>query len=199
MALIPLTAGHLEVDGEDVWAHARSWRALMGYVPQSVYLMDDTLRRNVAFGEPDSAIDEGRLRHALHLAQLDSFLERQPKGLDTILGEGGSGISGGERQRVGIARALYHDPHVLVLDEVTSQLDVETEHALSQALAGLKGDKTVIVIAHRLSTVRNCDRVVFLKDGRIQDAAPFEVLAQRNADFERMVALASLGVLREQV
>jgi ATP-binding cassette subfamily C protein len=111
------------------------------------------------------------------------------------VGEGGSGISGGERQRIGIARALYHRPEILVLDEATSQLDSETEYALSEALGRLKGTMTIIVIAHRLSTIKNCDRVVFMKCGQVIDAAPFFVLADRNSDFARIVALANVGML----
>jgi ABC-type multidrug transport system fused ATPase/permease subunit len=195
MALVRPAAGHLEVDGADAWANPRGLRAIVGYVPQAVFLMDDTLRRNIAFGERDDAIDDDRIREALTLAQLDGFVARQAAGLATVLGEGGSAVSGGERQRIGIARALYHQPELLVLDEVTSQLDVETEHALSTALSKLKGKKTIVVIAHRLSTVKNCDRVVMMKEGRVIDAAPFHDLAQRNHDFARMVELATMGIL----
>ncbi len=198
MALIVPGEGRFEVDGHDVWANPRGLRALIGYVPQSVSLVDDSIRRNIAFGEPDDAIDDNRVRAALRIAQLDAFLARQPDGLDSYLGEDGGALSGGEKQRIGIARALYHEPAILIFDEVTSQLDVETEHALSAALASLKGEKTMIVIAHRLSTVKNCDRVVFMKEGRVLDSAPFRVLAERNPDFARMVTLASVGLLSEK-
>lgn len=195
MALVRPSAGRFEVDGSDAWANPRGLRGLIGYVPQSVYLMDDTLRRNIAFGEPDDAIDDARIRAAVTLAQLDEFVRRHPAGLDTIVGEGGSAVSGGEGQRIGIARALYHQPELLVLDEVTSQLDAETEHAVSSALFDLKGKRTIVVIAHRLSTVKNCDRLVLMKEGRVVDVAPFHTLAQRNADFARMIEVATMGML----
>ncbi len=195
MALVRPSAGRLEVDGSDAWSNPRGLREIVGYVPQSVYLMDDTLRRNIAFGEADGAIDDTRIRAAIKLAQLDEFVRRQPAGLDTVVGERGSSVSGGERQRIGIARALYHQPELLVLDEVTSQLDVETEHAVSSALFDLKGRTTVVVIAHRLSTIKNCDRVVLMKDSRVVDVAPFHELAQRSSDFAKMVELATMGML----
>jgi ATP-binding cassette subfamily C protein len=195
MALIAPSEGDYEADGQSVWSNPRGLRALVGYVPQSIYLFDDTMRRNIAFGESDSEIDDDRIWAALHLAQLDTFVRHQPNGLDTLVGEGGSSISGGERQRIGIARALYHRPEILVLDEATSQLDTETEYALAEALGRLKGTMTIIVIAHRLSTVKNCDRVVLMKGGQVVDAAPFLVLADRNSDFARIVALASVGML----
>jgi ATP-binding cassette, subfamily B, bacterial PglK len=198
MCLIPPSEGGFKLDGTDVWAKPRGLRALIGYVPQTVYLMEDSLRRNIAFGEADSAIDDVRARSALRMAQLDGFLARLPRGLETVLGGAEGSVSGGERQRIGIARALYHQPEILVLDEVTSQLDSETEHALSQVLSGLKGERTLIVIAHRLSTVKNCDRVAFMKEGRIVDSATFPVLAERNKDFARMIALADLGLLPEK-
>jgi ATP-binding cassette subfamily C protein len=195
MALVRPTAGRLEVDGSDAWANPRGLRRIVGYVPQSVYLMDDTLRRNIAFGEPDDAIDDARIGAAIKLAQLDAFVRRQAAGLGTVVGEGGSAVSGGERQRIGIARALYHQPELLVLDEVTSQLDVETEHAVSNALFDLKGHTTVVVIAHRLSTIKNCDRVVLMKEGRVVDVAPFHALAQRSGEFAKMVEFATKGML----
>lgn len=163
----------------------------VGYVPQSIFLCDDTLRRNVAFGIPETAIDDERVRAAVRLAQLDPVVASLPQGLDTLVGERGIRLSGGERQRVGIARALYHDPEVLVFDEATSSLDGVTEAALTRAIEALRGRKTLLVVAHRLSTVRRCDRLALLIDGRLADCGRFEELEQRNPAFRRMAEAAA--------
>jgi ATP-binding cassette, subfamily B, bacterial PglK len=131
--------------------------------------------------------------HAATLAQIDSFIRSLPQGLDTRVGELGNRLSGGQRQRIGIARALYGDPSVLVLDEATSALDSETEHAIGEAIESLHGMKTLIIIAHRLTTLRKCDRLVFLKNGKIVTSGTFERLALENAEFREAVRLASLG------
>jgi ABC-type multidrug transport system fused ATPase/permease subunit len=167
LGLLAPDAGEVLVDGEDIRKDLRAWQDQMGYVPQSIYLTDDTLRRNVAFGLPDDAIDEAAVRRAIRAAQLEEFVADLPTGLDTMVGERGIRLSGGQRQRIGMARALYHDPAVLVLDEATSALDTSTEHRLMQAVAALHGSKTIIIVAHRLSTVSNCDRLYRQEDGRI--------------------------------
>jgi ATP-binding cassette, subfamily B, bacterial PglK len=144
----------------DILSDLRALQDQIGYVPQSVYLTDDTLRRNIAFGLPDAAIDYAAVARAVCDAQLEEFVRSLPLGVDTIVGERGTALSGGQRQRVGIARALYHDPAVLVLDEATSALDGETERGVLRAVNRLRGRKTMLIVAHRLTTVAACDRIV---------------------------------------
>ena len=192
LGLLEPTGGSLKVDGVDLFDDLAGWQRRIGYVPQEIYLTDDTLRNNIALGVDEADIDEARVEDAVKTAHLEDFTDSLAEGLDTVLGERGARLSGGQRQRVGIARALYHDPEILVMDEATSALDSETENQISQAIAGLSGDKTVIVIAHRLSTVRNCDRIVLLESGRVVDTGTFDELANRNVDFSRMIELSSL-------
>ncbi len=192
LGLLEPTGGSLKVDGVNLFDDLAGWQRRIGYIPQEIYLTDDTLRNNIALGVDEADIDEARVEDAVKTAHLEDFTDSLAEGLDTILGERGARLSGGQRQRVGIARALYHDPEVLVMDEATSALDSETENLINQAIAGLSGDKTVIVIAHRLSTVRNCDRIVLLESGRVVDTGTFDELANRNVDFSRMIELSSL-------
>ena len=192
LGLLSPTAGRVAVDDVDVFSALRDWRGQIGYVPQSIYLIDDTLRRNVAYGLSDDEIDESKLENAIRLAQLDELARTLPDGLDTRLGEQGSRLSGGQRQRVGIARALYRDPEVLILDEATSSLDAETEHEINNAIERLSGRKTLIIIAHRLSTVRKCQTLAFLKDGRLAGIGSFEDLNDQNETFRRLVELSQL-------
>lgn len=193
LGLLHPVAGQITADGADIFAALRAWQSKLGYVPQTVYLIDDSLRRNVAFALPDADIDEEKLRVALQLAQLDNVVRALPNGLDTVVGERGARLSGGERQRVAIARALYHQPEVLVFDEATAALDSQTEHELTSAIESLHGQKTLIIIAHRLSTVRSCDRLLFLRNGRIEAEGPFDQLLERNAQFRAFAAVADHG------
>jgi ATP-binding cassette subfamily C protein len=187
LGLLAPTAGRITVDGRDLAAAdgvaRRGWQRRIGYVPQTIVLVDDTLRRNVALGIPDARIDEERLTAAVRVAQLEGFVASLPEGLGTSVGERGVRLSGGERQRVGIARALYRGPDVLVFDEATSALDNRTEADLVAALDTLPGPATRIIVAHRLGTVRACDRLVFLKDGRVDDVGPYDALVERNPTF----------------
>lgn len=157
--------GEILADGCNVLTHLRSWRRTVGYVPQFIYLLDDSVRANVALGEDPANIDEARMREALQLAQAEEFVRALPDGLDTVIGDNGVKLSGGQRQRLGIARALYRQPELLILDEATSALDHETEAAFVAALESLHGRMTLLVIAHRLSTVEKCDQVVRLERG----------------------------------
>lgn len=189
LGLIEPDRGVMRVDGVDVrQAGVRRWQRTIGYVPQSIYILDDTIRRNIALGVPDDEIDEAALAQAMRIAQLERFVGRQPFGLDTMVGENGLRISGGERQRIGIARALYADPDVVVLDEATSALDHTTERAVMEAVESLRGERTVIMIAHRLSTVRGCDALFFLKDGRIEGRGTYEELREAHDEFRLMAA-----------
>ncbi len=165
LGLLEPQSGNITLDGRDIRELGQKWRNLLGYVPQSAYLISDTIRRNVAFGIEDQYIDEELLWRALEQAQLKEFVEQLPQGLDTEIGESGVRVSGGQRQRLAIARALYNDPEILVMDEATSALDGDTEKALIEAIEKLQGHKTMIVVAHRLTTVKNCDIIYEIGNG----------------------------------
>ena len=162
--------GAILIDGMDIKECMSSWHEKLGYIPQTIYLMDDTIRANIAFGIPEAEIDNDAIESAIKEAQLDELVHSLPDGLDTMIGDRGVKLSGGQRQRIGIARALYRDPQVLILDEATSALDNETEKEVMAAIDGLHGTRTLIVIAHRLSTIKNCDFVYEVGDGRIMRA-----------------------------
>lgn len=166
LGLLELREGIVLADGEDVMPHYRGWLKNIGYIPQMIFMLDDSIRRNVAFGVPDEKIDEERLWEVLREAQLDEYVRTLPEGLDTGIGERGIRLSGGQRQRIGIARALYHDPEVLVLDEATSALDNDTEKAIMDSINLLQGRKTLIIIAHRLQTIEKCDIVYRVENGK---------------------------------
>ncbi len=184
LGLQPPAAGRVLVDGAPLDdALARAWRRGIGYVPQSVFLLDDTIRRNVAFGVADADIDDARVWRALRTAQAEAFVAGLPEGLGTVVGERGARLSGGERQRIAIARALYRDPEVLVLDEATAALDPATERDLAQAIEALAASKTLVFVTHRLSTARRCDRIVLLEDGAITASGPWQALWADDASF----------------
>ena len=180
--LIPVN-GTIEVDGQDIKYNLRGWQDQIGYVPQSIYLTDDTLRKNVAFGIANDLIDNFSVDRAIKAAQLDEFVASLTEGLETFVGERGIRLSGGQRQRIGIARALYHDPSVLVLDEASSALDSETERGVMEAVTALHGEKTLVIVAHRLSTLSNCDRIYKLDKGKIvEEGLPKKMLfAQKSS------------------
>ena len=180
LGLMVPSSGVISVDGINAQDRIRWWQDQIGYVPQSIFLTDDTLRKNVAFGIPNSAINDVAVDAAIRAAQLEEFVKTLPLGLETFVGERGVRLSGGQRQRIGIARALYHNPDVLVLDEATSSLDTETEHGVMQAVQALQGEKTVIIVAHRLSTVEYCDRLYRLESSRIVDEGTFEEVMNRS-------------------
>ncbi|BAE48864.1 ABC transporter ATP-binding protein [Paramagnetospirillum magneticum] len=191
LGLLVPSEGQILLDGKEIQTGG-GWHGAVGYVPQSIYITDDTVRRNVAFGVDDAQIDDRAVRRALTQARLDEFIDGLPEGLDTRLAEDGIRLSGGQRQRIGIARALYHDPDLLVLDEATSALDPITEREISAAVEALHRSKTVIIIAHRLSTVRHCDRLLMIDRGRIADSGTFNELHARNGDFQKLVAALAL-------
>lgn len=176
LGILEPTAGSIRVDGRDLRSAPRAWQQQIGYVPQMVYLIDDTIRRNIALGRDDAEIEEDRIGQAAHAAQLEEFLGGLPDGLDTVVGERGVKLSGGERQRIAVARALYRQPAVLVFDEATAALDQVTEQALAASIQGLPVDVTKVFIAHRLSTVQGCDRLVFLRQGSIAGVGSFAEL-----------------------
>jgi ATP-binding cassette, subfamily B, bacterial PglK len=188
--LLQPTSGRITVDGTDLIDHARRWHAALGVVPQMVFLVDDSLRRNIALGLPDPDIDEDAIDEAVELAQLQEFVQSLPEGLDTRVGERGVRISGGERQRISIARALYRRPHVLVFDEGTSALDNTTESELMAALERLRGSHTILLVAHRLSTVQKADRIVFMQHGEAVALGTYDSLLESSPEFR---ALASVN------
>jgi ATP-binding cassette subfamily C protein len=173
-------------DGRDIHSNLLSWWSKISLVPQNVFILDETLRRNIALGIPDGQIDEDAVASAIDAAQLSDYIDSLPAGLDTVLGERGVRVSGGQRQRVAIARALYGNPELLFFDEGTAALDTITETALLSALENLRGRYTMISIAHRLASVERCDKIVLLMDGRVVDIGGYEELRQRNPMFGRM-------------
>jgi ABC-type multidrug transport system fused ATPase/permease subunit len=189
LGLLHPQAGQIQVNGTDIHADPCGWRASLGYIPQSIFLIDDSLRANIAFGVPLKEIDPARIESALRSAALSEFVHSLEKGLDTLIGERGVRLSGGQRQRLGIARALYFNPQVLVMDEATSALDNQTETEVMQAIQNLKKDRTLIMIAHRLSTVEECDRLYFLDNGKIADVGSYRELIQQSAQFRAMATI----------
>lgn len=171
--------GTITIDGTDIRKCMTSWHEDVGYIPQTIYLMDDSIRANIAFGIPEPEIDDAAIGKALQEAQLDQFVLSLPDGADTMIGDRGVKLSGGQRQRIGIARALYRNPSVLILDEATSALDNETEKEVMEAIDGLHGTRTLIVIAHRLSTIRKCDRIYEVANGAFVEKTKEEVLEKR--------------------
>ena len=181
--LIP-QSGDIQVDGLSVYSDLRAWQNLIGYIPQSIFLMDDTIERNIAFGLPDNQIDKQKLDKAIKTAQLSELIEQLPEGVHTFVGENGVRLSGGQRQRIGIARALYYEREILVLDEATSALDNETESLIGEALRELGRTKTMIVIAHRLTTVEHCDRIYEMSNGQIVRAGSYQEIVIDGQKYE---------------
>ncbi|MBX0301332.1 ABC transporter ATP-binding protein/permease [Cryobacterium sp. 1639] len=192
LGLLTPTSGQILSGGRSIYDDPQTWFDSLGMVSQDVFLFDGTLRQNIAFGVPDEDIDEIAIQEALASAQLTSFIAALDQGLDTRVGERGVRLSGGQRQRIGIARALYRRPAVLVLDEATSALDNATEAQIAETIDALKGRMTILVVAHRLSTVKNADRIVFMSDGRIAAEGDMSSLSERNAEFRHLVELGRL-------
>lgn len=167
LGLLEPNQGHVYADGIDIHRNLAVWHKQIGYIPQTIYLADDTIRANIAFGVFENEIDDQAVARAMREAQLDEFVNTLPEGLNTYVGDRGVRLSGGQRQRIGIARALYHNPEILVLDEATSALDNETEAAVMNAIDGLHGMKTLMIIAHRLTTIRNADIIYEVTEGQV--------------------------------
>ncbi|WP_298567181.1 ABC transporter ATP-binding protein [uncultured Aliiroseovarius sp.] len=192
LGLLTPSAGQICVDGVPITdANVKAWQSSIGYVPQSIFLGDMSIAENIALGTPADQIDMARVRDCAQRAQLDQFIEtRLTDGYATEVGEGGLRLSGGQRQRIGIARALYHDPDILVFDEATSALDAITERDVMKAIKGLQGTKTILIIAHRLSTVETCDRIIMLNEGRIVASGPYRDLIERNSSFQALAGVS---------
>lgn len=171
LGLLHAQEGTITCDGVDIFRNYESWLAQIGYIPQSIYLIDESIRDNIAFGIDEDRIDEKRIWEVLEEAQLKEFVEELPEGLDTTIGDRGVRLSGGQRQRIGIARALYHDPEILVFDEATSALDNDTEAAVMEAVNSFHGKKTMVIIAHRLNTIEKCDIVYKVENEKIVETS----------------------------
>lgn len=185
LGLLKPGAGRISVDSEDLSDNPDIWQSHIGYVPQNIYLSDDSIRNNIAFGVPEQDIDDKRIDRALQLAQLHDYVAQLPQGSHSPVGELGIRLSGGQRQRIVIARALYNDPKILIFDEATAALDNQTEHELSQAIETLHAYKTVFVVAHRISTIQHCDLVLFFHQGRLIDHGDYQHL-MRNPLFQQI-------------
>ena len=169
--LLPPTSGGVHIDSKPIKGHEMSWYSHIGYVPQQVYLLDDTIKRNVAFGIPDKDIDESRVWAVLKKSGIDEDVKRMPDGIETEVGERGARVSGGQKQRLGIARALYREPAVLILDESTSSLDVKTEAGILKTLSGLRGQITMVIVSHRQSAIQECDRIIKVSGGSLESSS----------------------------
>jgi ATP-binding cassette, subfamily B, bacterial PglK len=190
LGLLEPDAGEVRVDGTPLTtANLRSWQNAVGYVPQHIFLLDASIRANIAFGKDPEEIDQAAIERAARVAELHDFVVGElSEGYDTVVGERGVRLSGGQRQRIGIARALYHDPDILILDEATSALDNLTERAVMDAVRNLGGEKTVVMIAHRLTTVRGCDVIFMMEQGRVVASGSFDELVDKSQKFRAMVA-----------
>lgn len=191
--LLQPTSGSVLVDGVDIRGRTRAWQRNVGVVHQNSFLIDDTIRRNIALGVADHHIDQALIQSCIDTAQLRTLVEQLPDGEETRVGERGIRLSGGQRQRITLARALYRRPAVLVLDEGTAALDAETERAIVRGIEKLAGDTTIIMVAHRLTTIEQCDRILFLEDGRVAASGPFSELIRSSASFRRMARGSSAG------
>ena len=192
LGLLTPTSGTISSQGKDIHTDLHSWYQKIGYVPQDPYLGNGTLREAVAFGIPAKHIDDNRVIYCLELAELMPVVETLEDGINTSIGENGNRLSGGQRQRVGIARAMYRNPSLLVMDEATSALDNETEHKITQTINRISKEITVIIVAHRLSTVRNVDQLVYLSQGRIANKGTFKEVQAANEEFANLVRLGQL-------
>ena len=190
LGILPPERGVVHADGLDVHRNLDAWHRLLGYIPQSVYLFDGTVQENIALGLDPEEVEVEAVTKALKVAHLSDFVAQLPHGRQTVVGERGVRFSGGQRQRVAIARALYTNPQILIMDEATSALDTPTEKAVMDAIEALKGQRTLLIVAHRLSTVKNCDRIVLLQEGQIRAVGTYDELENSSIDFRRMLQTA---------
>lgn len=186
LGILTPDTGEVLVDGQNIQHNLRAWQSIIGYIPQSTYLLDDTIRRNVAFGIPEAQIDDRRVERALNIAQLSQLIDGLREKLNSYVGEHGVRLSGGQRQRLGVARAVYSAPEVLVLDEATSAVDRQTERDMLQAIASLGREMTTIAVSHRVYTLRACDAIFLMKDGQIIGAGLYDALFSAHEEFREM-------------
>ena len=183
LGLIEPKKGNIKIDGLNLNNHLDEWRQTIGYVPQDTYLLDASIKNNIAFGVDDNEVCEKKLEKAINFSQNKEFIESLPKKIETFVGDRGVRISGGQKQRIGIARALYNDPNVLVLDEATSNLDIENENKIIEEISNNKKSMTVIIISHRKNTVKNCDNIFLMKEGKIKELGSFDKIKNIYEDF----------------
>ena len=188
LGLLQPMSGSVRVDNINIFSRLESWQKNIGYIPQFIFLSDDSIRKNIAFGITDNLIDDDKIEKAMRSSQLYEFVDKMPDGVETVIGEGGVRLSGGQRQRIGIARALYHEPEVLIMDEATSALDNETERNVMAAINKLKPGRTIIIIAHRLTTVRNADNIFLLQEGKLAAEGTYDELLEKSETFNSMAA-----------
>lgn len=194
LGLLKADSGEILVDGKPLVRECmRAWRSRIGYVPQQIFMADDTVAHNIALGIPEKHIDKVAIEKAARVANIHEFMVPLERGYETVIGERGVRLSGGQRQRIGIARALYHNPDILIMDEGTSALDGMTEEAVMQALDNLAHEKTILLIAHRLSTVRQCDRIYYLENGRIISEGTYDELITTSEKFRAMARLTTIN------
>jgi ABC-type multidrug transport system fused ATPase/permease subunit len=187
LGLLNPSSGSIKVDDITIdKSNLRSWQNLFGYVPQEIFLTDSNITENVAFGIPKDSIDQQQVENCAQMAQIHDFINELPEGYETVVGERGVRLSGGQRQRVGIARALYRKPKVLVFDEATSALDSITEKEVVRAISNLTKELTTIIVAHRLSTVQNCDQIILLDCGKVKTFGSYEDLLEESELFRNM-------------
>ena len=189
LGILNPTSGQICIDGKDVQENLRGWQARLGYIPQQIYLSDSTIANNIAFGVPEEKVSLNQVIEVARIAQLDEFVHSLPQGYDTVIGESGVRLSGGQRQRIGIARALYHAPDVLVMDEATSALDNKTERFFMEALQQLRARYTIIMIAHRLSTVKECDELFMMENGKVTAQGTYDELMAGSEAFKGIAAI----------
>ena len=192
LGLLQPQAGKIIIDDVPINSeNIHVWQQKIGYVPQEIYLSDDSIRKNIAFGMSEKDIDEKQIKLVACIAALDNFIENElPKKYDTIIGERGVRLSGGQRQRIGLARALYRNPEVLILDEATSSLDGKTEEAVLKAIQNAAEARTVIMIAHRLNTLKDCDHIYILEKGMVVGQGTYEELLKQNKQFREMAKVS---------
>jgi ABC-type bacteriocin/lantibiotic exporter with double-glycine peptidase domain len=178
LGLLDPTEGSIKIDGVDIVGNVRDWQQQVGYVPQHIYLTDDSVRKNIAFGISEENINDAEVSRAVNAAQLDGLVHEMPSKLETVIGEHGMRLSGGQRQRIGIARALYHNPNVLILDESTSALDQETEAEIMSTIESLHGQKTIIIVTHRVKTLSDCDTIYSFTDGKLVGSGSYQELIE---------------------
>ena len=192
LGLLTPNSGEIKFNGVSINdSNVKSWRKIVGYVPQDIFMLDDTITNNIAFGMPSDKINMIKVKKAAEMANLSNFIENElASGYNTFIGENGILLSGGQKQRLGIARALYHEPEILVFDESTSALDNITERMIMESIANLKSSFTVIMVAHRLSSIASFDEIYLLDKGRIVDSGNFQALIDRNSLFREMAKIA---------
>ena len=194
LGLLNPDSGEVKVNDIDIVKQLKAWQKIVGYVSQDVFLLDASIAENIAFGANLNEIDMARVDNVIKLAKLDSWINTLSNGVNSYVGEKGVQISGGQRQRIGIARALYENPEILVFDEATSALDNLTEKNIMEDIYGMQGDRTIIIIAHRLDSIKKCDRIIVLEDGKVVGDDNYSSLLKNNKVFQKISLKSEIGI-----